>query len=226
MKKLVLAAFISVLAAFILMACGGNESAEDDNKNTEQKESDPVAVVNGEEIPRKEFETQLDGAKKQYEQMGMDVKGKEEQLQKSIIDQMVGLELLKQEAKKEGYEVSEDEVDKRYEEFTSQFESEEAQKKAFEESNLTEEKVKDELQQSLVINKYLKENTEEVKVSEDEMKKQYDTMSEQQGEDQKMPSYEESKDQIKQQLTTQKENEQVKKLIEKLKKDAEVDVKI
>ncbi|MFC7320617.1 SurA N-terminal domain-containing protein [Halobacillus campisalis] len=235
MKNKWIAIWISIIALIVLAAC----SSEDDSSEGENNESDPqteqssseenddsgpVATVNGEELSREDFNTQYNGAKQQYEQMGMDVEGQQEQIEQSVIEEMIGLELLSQEAEAEGHEVSPDEVDERYEEFSSQFESEEAQQEAYEANDLDEETVREELKRSLVINKYVEENTEEVEVTDEEIEEQYEVISEEQGED--APSLEESRDQIEQQLITSKENEQITKLIDELREEADVEVLI
>ncbi|WP_082234064.1 SurA N-terminal domain-containing protein [Halobacillus massiliensis] len=224
MKKLALTTLTFVLAALLLAACSNNEQADvnKDTNNKDKNKTGPVAIVNGKEISREEFESQVNGTKKQYEEMGMNLDGQEDTMKESIAEQMIRLELLKQEAEKKGYEVSEDELNKRYEEFISQFESDDAKDKAFKDSNLDEEKVKEELNKSLLINKYVDENTEEVKLTEKELKKEYETMKDQRGDGQKMPGYEKIKDDIKRQVINRKENDQLLDLVDQLKKDADI----
>ncbi|UOR12536.1 SurA N-terminal domain-containing protein [Halobacillus amylolyticus] len=226
MKKTWITAIMTILALFSLAACSGEDNSETSQSQPEEAESTenktgPVATVNGKEIPRKEFTQQFEVTKQQYQQMGMDIKGKEEQLKQGVVNQLIGLELLTQKAAEEEITVTDEEVDKQYEQITAQFPSEDAKKQAFEKNGLTEGKLKKDLKEQLKVQKYVKENTEEATVSDEEVKKQYDTMMKGQKE---APSFEKSKEQIKQQLLTQKQNQKTTQLVEKLRKDAEVKV--
>ncbi|WP_052158646.1 SurA N-terminal domain-containing protein, partial [Halobacillus sp. BBL2006] len=195
MKKLFMTLTLSTLAVFGLAACSSGEEAEkdkdsqqteenkaEDKSSDELKGSGPVAVVNGEELSREDFNAQYESMKQQYTQMGMDLEGKEEQLKKSIVDQMIGSELLTQSAEEAGIEVSNDEVEKKYSEFSKRFESEEQMKKAFEENNTDEKEVKEQLKLQIKVDEYIANNTEEPEVSEEELKQEYDALKQKQEE--------------------------------------------
>ncbi|MFD1018393.1 SurA N-terminal domain-containing protein [Thalassobacillus hwangdonensis] len=241
MNKKLMTLVFGLLLLVGLTACGGNgEEAKKDNK----KNNGPAAVVNGEEIPRKEFEKNYDMAKSQYEQMGMDLKGKEKQIKKSVVDQMIDSELLVQYAKDSGIKVDDNKVDEEYKKFTDQFEKEEQMDKFLKQNNLKKDELKPLLKESLMVQKYIDENTEEPKVSEEELKKQYDQYVEQQKQMQKqaekkaeesgqegqqqqeIPEYEEMKDSLKQQMVQSKKDEQVQKLVQELRDDSEIEVNV
>ncbi|MFD2925727.1 SurA N-terminal domain-containing protein [Halobacillus naozhouensis] len=227
MKKIWITSLIAVLALFSLAACSGGDNTESSKKEetTESKKSEdntgPVATVNGQEIPREKFNQQLEGTKQRYKKMGMKIEGKEKQMEQGVVNQLIGIELLNQKATEANIKVSKDEVEKKYEQFASQFPSEEERKKALKESGMTEDKVKQQLEENIKIQKYVAENTEEVTVSDEEAKKQYETMVKGQ---KNAPSFEEAKKQIKQQIQKQKQGQQVTKLVEKLRKEADVKV--
>ncbi|UOQ42797.1 SurA N-terminal domain-containing protein [Halobacillus salinarum] len=234
MRKLFLMLMIAALAAFGLSACSDKESAKDDSKQTEKKQessdasaeensSGPVAVVNGEELPRQDFNTQFESMKQQYQQMGMDVEKNKDKLKQSVVDQMIGAELLSQQAEEDGIKVSTKEVDKKYTSFTDQFKSKDQMKQAYEKNDLSEKKVKNQLEENIKITKYIDENTDKPKVSEDELKKQYETMTKGKKD---APKFEEVKPTLKKQLEQQKTQKQVQSLVDKLRKDADVEVKI
>ncbi len=240
MKKMILMMMIALAAMIGVSACSQDsddskqsqssdesqqdQSSSDDKQASSEKEATgPVAVVNGKELPRKDFNTQLESMKQQYKQMGMDVSKKEDMLKKNVVDQMVGAELISQKADKEGVKVTDKELDKRYSDFTDQFKSEEQRKKAFKDNDLTEKKVKDQLKENLKISKYIDKNTEEPKVSDKEIKEQYDKMAEQQDD---APKLDKVKPTIKKQLVQQKTQKQIQSIVDKLRKEADVEVKI
>ncbi|MGP4059979.1 SurA N-terminal domain-containing protein [Halobacillus sp. H74] len=238
MKKTFLIVLIGFLVTIGLAACSNSddESAEGNNEETEQENSGqsdetaneeeatgPVAVVNGEELSREEFNQQLDIMKQQYEQYGMDIEGQEDQIKQSVVDQMIGAELLSQKAEEADIEISSEEVDQRYEEMTGQFENEEQLQAALDENNTTEEELKEQVKLQMKVDEYIAGETEETEVAEEELQTQYDTLKEQQED---VGSFEEVKPTLEQQLKTQKEHEQVTKLVEKLREEAEVEVKI
>ncbi|WP_163526165.1 SurA N-terminal domain-containing protein [Halobacillus ihumii] len=229
MKKIWITSLIAVLALFSLAACSGGDNSEsskkDESAKSEKSEGEsktgPVATVNGQEIPRKEFNQQLEGTKQRYKQMGMKIEGKEKQMEQGVVNQLIGIELLSQKATEANIKVSKEEVEKGYEQFASKFPSEEERKKALEESGMTEDKVKKQLEENIKIQKYVAENTKEVTVSDEEAKKQYESMMKGQ---ENAPKFEEAKKQIKQQIKSQKQGQQVTKLVEKLRKEADVKV--
>lgn len=238
MKKLFMTLTISSLAAFGLTACSSGEENAEENKQeqttekqqeqTSEKSSDkaaaegPVAIVNGEELSREDFNSQMERMKQQYSQMGMDLEGKEDQLKKSIVDQMIGSELLVQSAKEADIDVTEKEVKTKYQEFVKRFENEEQMKKAFEEQGTSEKEIKKQLKVQLKVDEYIANNTD-VKVSDKEMKQKYEQLKKQKED---VQSFEKIKPSLKQSIERQKQQQQVGKLVEDLREKAEVEVKI
>ncbi|MGI8315272.1 SurA N-terminal domain-containing protein [Halobacillus mangrovi] len=235
MKKLFKTLAILIIAVFGLTACSSGEETES-NKGQEQEKvksaetetdelqgSGPVAVVNGEELSREDFNAQYKSMKEQYSQMGMDLEGKEEQLKKSIVDQMIGSELLIQSAEAAGIEVSNEEVEKKYSEFSQRFENEEQMKQALEENDTSEKEIKEQLKLQVKVDEFIANNTKQPEVTEEELKKEYDALKSQQED---VESFEKVKPALEQQLQSQKKQQQVVELVQKLREDAEVEVKI
>ncbi|WP_198162615.1 SurA N-terminal domain-containing protein [Halobacillus mangrovi] len=233
MKKLFMILAISIIAVFGLTACSSGEETESNKGQDQEKDnsaetdelqgSGPVAVVNGEELSRKDFNAQYQSMKEQYSQMGMDLEGKEEQLKKSIVDQMIGSELLIQSAEEAGIEVSNKEIEKKYSEFSQRFESEEQMKQALEENDTNEKEIKEQLKLQIKVDEYIASNTEKPEVTEEELKKEYDALKSQQED---VESFEKVKPSLEQQLQSQKKQQQVVELVQKLRENAEVEVKI
>ncbi|MBM7552557.1 SurA N-terminal domain-containing protein [Thalassobacillus pellis] len=244
MNKKMLSMVFGLLLVLALAACSGNgeEAKQEDKKSDAGKEQatatedlpEVVAVVNGEKISKDEFTQRYNTIKKQYEQMGMNIDKNKGKVQKSVVDLLVNSELLVQYAEKSGIKVDEKKVDEEYKKITDKIKSEDEMKKFLEANNMSsKEELRPRIKESLVVQKYIEENTETPEVTEKEMKKQYDTMvaqMEKQGKNSEqkpeIPAYEEAKPRIKQQLQNSKQQEQVKQLLEKLRKDSEVEVKI
>ncbi|WP_157130925.1 SurA N-terminal domain-containing protein [Halobacillus mangrovi] len=194
-----------------------------------------VAKVNDEEIKKKEF---TETYKSQFQQMAMQsqMTGKEvdqDKLKKQVAESLVGQTLLIQEANSRDFTVSEEEKNKKLEEIAKQqkLESKEKFLSKLEEQGMKEEEVMAQVEKQMKLEKLLAEEAGDLEPTEKEMKEAYEQMKKQQekagGESKsKVPSYEEAKPMIKQQLSGQKEAQAYQKLVEDLKKDADVKVNV
>ncbi|MCA1022217.1 SurA N-terminal domain-containing protein [Halobacillus litoralis] len=246
--SLMLAAFVALLAA-----CGEDEGASDDNKEEtettqeEQQEGeqaetpepdlenvpDVVAEVNGEKITKEDFETTYQG---QFQQMAMQsqMTGTEldqEQLKKDVANNLVGQELLVQEAESRDYEVSDEEVNQMLTDLAEQNQMESKDKFLEELANqgMKEDEVLSQVRSQLKVDQLLEEEVSVEAPTDDEVKAEYDKAVEQQESaetEQEMPAYEDVKDKIKQNLQTQKQSEETQKLVDKLREEGEVTVNL
>ncbi|WP_164670900.1 SurA N-terminal domain-containing protein [Virgibacillus doumboii] len=239
MKKFIMLLMAVSLAA-VLAACNGDDSAEnkEDNKDKQAeqaskpveitdeekvKEDKVVVKINGNDIKGKEYNdayAQTKGMMSQYNQDVSDKKKLKDQTLNMIIQQ----ELLKQDAKKQGIEVTDKEVKSEFDKVKSQ--NKEQFESTLKQLHLTEEAYKDQLAFSLTLEKYVdsqlntKVTDKEIQSYYDQLKKQNEAASE--DKKQEMPKLEEIKDQIKSQLIKQKENQQLQAKIQKLKDQAEI----
>lgn len=217
----------TLLLSLVLVACGNNEEAENtEDTNQEQENNEVIATVNDEKITKDELDAQLEQTKQMYAQQGIDLEADEykemkEQLITSVIDQLVNTTLLTQASK--DINVSEEEVAETMNEITGQFESEEELNAALEANNFTLEELEKEITKEIRMNKYVEANTEEVQITEEQKQAAYDEFSAQ---NEEIPPYEEIEGQIEQQLLTEKEKEQVQKLVQELRENAEVEILI
>ncbi|MFC2949877.1 SurA N-terminal domain-containing protein [Virgibacillus sediminis] len=251
-KKLMLSLLLAVLVS-VMAACNGEDGAADDNneeQNTQESEQaaeqpempepdlegvpEVVAEVNDSEITKEEFETAY---KAQFQQMALQsqMTGQEvdqDQLKKQITESMIGSELLIQEADNRKVTVSEKEVNKKLDELVEMngMDSQEALLSALEEQGTTEEEVLSQVETQVKVNKLIAEESGETEPTEEELKEAYEQAKAQQeqmaeGEGKgEMPSFEEVKPQLKEQLQQQKEGEAAMALIEKLRGNADVTV--
>lgn len=122
--------------------------------------SEAVAVVNGEKITKKELYQAM------YEQIG-----------KRTLDDLITERLIMQEADEQGVKVSEDEVQKRYQEIIDQnFSSEEELLQALQMYNMSKDELMENIQKELIMRKIL---GKDVKVTEEDMKKYFEENKEQ-----------------------------------------------
>ncbi|WP_238529216.1 SurA N-terminal domain-containing protein [Dietzia alimentaria] len=196
---------------------------------------DPVAEVNGTKISREEF---LSVFESQYKQMSMQAQmtGQpvdEEQLKKMTSEGLVGTELLLQEAKKRGIDVSDDEVKAELAVF-----AERNQVSADEfitgmgEQGLDRQDVLDQIDKQLRVQKLLAEEYGEFEATDAEVDQAYKQVADQQaamggGEGaQQLPPLEEVRGEVEEQVSTEKEAKAMEELSQKLRKNADVTIHI
>ncbi|UCZ52855.1 SurA N-terminal domain-containing protein [Bacillus shivajii] len=194
---------------------------------------DVVAEVNGEEILRDEFVTAYEGqymqAMMQAQMTGQEID--EEQLKAQIADSMVGQQLLIQEAERSSIEVSDEEVNALLAELAAQngLGSEEEFLAALEEQGMSEEEVMTQIELQVKIDEVIANEAGNIELTDEELEEAYDMMVAQQSQmgeeaEAEMPSFEEMKPEIEQQLMMQKEAEVTQALVERLREDADVTV--
>lgn len=198
---------------------------------------DVVAEVNGEEIEREEFENAYVG---QFQQVVMQsqMTGQEvdqDQLKLQIAESMVGTELLIQEASSAGFEASEEEINETLEELAEQFglESKEAFLDAMEEQGMEEEEVISQVETQVKVDQLIANESGDIEPTEEELEEYYDQIVAQQeqmgegnNEESDLPSFDEVKPEIEEQVRRQNESEVYQTLIERLREDADITVNL
>ena len=149
----------------------------------QKAESEEVATVNGEGISREAYLNELNIYKNMYEtQYGKDVwsieieEGKtfERFLKESVLENMITDKALEQVALENGIEVTDEDLESQFETYKAQFPSEEDYQTFIESNNMTEEYLKNTIRKDKLINTYLTNYTEELEVTEDELKTYYE----------------------------------------------------
>ncbi|ENH97243.1 hypothetical protein J416_06390 [Gracilibacillus halophilus YIM-C55.5] len=236
MKKLLIT-LLSVSIAIILTACNGEdtENSSDETGNSDSSESANVEVteeekidaekvvasVNGEEISGETYNTYYRQVKLLLDQNGQDVSDTE-QVKQQTLNEIVGQELIIQDAAEKGIAVSDEKVNEQFEATKQQ----EQFSENLEARGYTEETYKDQLSYSLLLDKYLEEEFD-VEVTEEEIQQTYNQAVEQQQEtEQELPELAEVKDDIKQQIKKQKQQQQIPSKIETLKEKADIEYNI
>lgn len=200
---------------------------------------DVVAEVNGEDISGEEYSTAYE---QQFMQMAMQAQMSgqsvdEEVLQEQILDSLIGVQLLSQDAEDSGYAASEDEVDEELGALAERNDLETVEEilDLAEEQGISEEELREEVSQEVMINQLI-ESKDVEEPSEDEIEEAYEQQVAQQeamqemegedGEETEVPSLEDLRPQIEEELSTQKENEAILAHIDDLREDADVEVHI
>ncbi|MCP3028536.1 SurA N-terminal domain-containing protein [Halobacillus sp. A5] len=217
----------------------GESEGEGEGEQAEMPEPDledvpdVVAEVNGEEIQKDEFETTYES---QFQQMAMQsqMSGEEvdqDQLKEQTAESLVGQELLIQEAENEGYEASEEDIDETLDELAqqNQLESKDEFLSALEEQGMSEDEVMSQLEAEVKVEQLVASEAGDIEPTEEELEEAYEQMEaqqEQMGEEAggEMPSYEDAKPDLEEQVKTTKESEVTQKLVEELREEGDVTV--
>ena len=254
MKKMMFT-LVTGLMAVVLVACGGNEESEskiDDKAQTaetnqqkeQQKQMDEmqkkleeqqvednktVAIVNDKEILGSDYNIALASIQGQLQLTGQDPTSKEaaEQAKDQTIDSLVGQTLLLQEADKKSYKVSEADINKQMDEIKKQFKTEKELEAALKQSGINIKALKTQIADDIKLKQYVEEEVPVDKITDEEIQKMYDQYAEQgKSTEQEVPKLEDIKPQIEQSLHQQKQQENLAQQVEKLKKNATIDIKI
>ncbi len=151
----------AVMAAACLLAGPVTGTAQD----SPAAETDTIAVVNGTPITRQTFDSEFQAAMERMAAAGQTPSGIQGMLlRKQVIDSLINEELLVQESKKQGIQVSSDQVNGEIERIKSQFPSEEEFDNALEQRQMTGEDLREKLERRQAIQTLLEK---EVPIGED-----------------------------------------------------------
>ena len=160
----------AIAVALVLITAEWPAAAADKKQSSEDK----VAVVNGAVITRTDFDRAVNFAKQRAMQSGKPVD--DAQLNKGVLEQLIGTALLYQESKKEGIKVDQKAVDERLEQWKKQFPNEEAYKKAMSAANLSGPQMKEDITKGMTIEKFIVEKfVDKTTVPEKEIKAYYES---------------------------------------------------
>jgi hypothetical protein len=216
-------------------AGGTEESAEQPEMPEPDLEGIPevVAEVNGEEILKEEFEMAYTG---QFQQASMNsmMSGEEvdqDEFKVQVAENMVSQRLLIQEANNRDFEASEEEIDEEIDELAAQngLESKEQFLDALEEQGMAEEEVRTQLETQVKVNQLIAEEAGNTEATDEELQALYDQVQEQQEQsesEEELPSFEELKPELEEQVKMQKENEAAQTLVADLRENGDVTINL
>lgn len=253
MPKKFLLSIAAVAAAFSLAACGADgddEQATDDAPQSQEQGDqamaepevdnipDVVAVVDGEEISGDAFAENYEA---QYQQLTMQsaMAGEEpdqDQLKDQALEMMINSELLVAEAEDQGFSASDEEVDEYLADMAEAngMESSDALMEELEAQGLSEERIREDLHKEVMIDQVV-DTLDVEEPSDEELQEMYDAQVEQleamnaqveEDQAQEAPAFEELEPELEEQVELQNENEAIAALLEDLRDDAEIDIRL
>lgn len=224
---------LTIIAAVALSGCGN-----DGENNAASEEA--VAVVNGTEIPRSEFDQLVEQQQSLMEQQGIDFEAEEnqemlEQIEEAVLNQLIGQELVSQVLEETDYEVSDEELNEKRAEFINMFAEgdEENFNQILEQQGITQDEFDEMIAEQIELENILIERYGEIEVSDEEVDQAFDMQkelameqAEEAGEEVSEEDLEELKTVIHQQLRDQKLMQQQAQLIEELREENEANIEI
>lgn len=180
-----------------------------------------VAVVNGEEIPRADFDKLLIAQKAAFGEPRDDAE--KQALQNLVLDILISKTVLLQKVKKSGLSITNEEINARLSQVKDQFSDEQVFEAALSEQGFTKESFRDFLKNDLLVQNYINSQIDfgSVAVSDEEIKNEYDLAAAKQD---NLPELEELSGSIKAQLLQQKQQQLVSDFINKLKKKSDIKI--
>lgn len=219
---------ISVLVIIVLIVAGYLLLSRKTTKPVEQK-VETVATVNGVAIPKTAFEAQLATALATVKAQGVDVTdaAKLAEIRTQVLNDLISNELVNQGVAKAGIKVTPAEVETQFQAILKQTGSAEALAAELTKSNLTEAQLRENISKQLAIQAYLLQNidTKSITVSDAEIAQFYADYSKAQKDAgvKTIPSLKELSEQIKQQITANKQQTLIVNFVASLRAAAKVE---
>ncbi|MFW6234149.1 MAG: peptidylprolyl isomerase [Spirochaetota bacterium] len=149
---------LSIVAALVLFtACGsGDSQSAAAGADSASSDGDPVAIVNGREVPRSLFERQLQQQLQAYQAQGMEIDDEQMELfEQQLVDQLIARELVLQDGESRGIAPSDEDIQAELNDIRAQFPDEDGFEEALEQQNLTLEEIERNIAEQFVIEEIL-----------------------------------------------------------------------
>lgn len=184
LRVLCVAASLSLGLAF---AC--KPPAKEDSKATEAKApkgaeskapeapsyTGPIARVNGVEVPRDDFERQMERTRSRFQRAGREIRPPlEQRLKENIIRKLIDDVLIAQKAKAEGVVVTPEELDEKFNEHKARFGNEKAFESFLERTGQSIDDVKGDLEKNLLREKLFAKLMGDEEPTEEDAKKYFE----------------------------------------------------
>lgn len=193
-------------------------------------QDEPAIEVGSETMDASTVQQRIDQRMQQMKQrFGKQLKkkpGLEEKMRKKtknqVVKQIVSQLVILTHAKQSNLSVSQDEIDQKIGKLKKKQPGKQSFAKMLEQSDMTEKQFKKRMRESILVNKYIEQETGEVSVSPEEARTFYDENSKRF----KNRSFEELRERIVQMLEQRKKQQQAQELISRLKQETEVNIRI
>lgn len=191
---------------------------------------DVVATVNGEDITGDELAANVQQTAQTAKQQGLDPTKAEvrQQIETQALTSLINTKLLAQAAAKADITASDEEIDAQLTQLTNQLGGEDKLQEQLDNAGITKEQLRTDISQQIVLNAYVEQNTDvsNIEVTDQEITDFYNSVTESADASSSVPTLEDVKPQIKQQLLSQKQQAAVNELIQKLRADADIQTMI
>jgi len=202
-----------------------NENTPSEAANMEPNE--PVARVNGQEIIYKDYQERVKEVANAATAQGLDPT--DETLAAQISDQaitaLINSQILLQNSIEAGITVSDEQIEESYQRAADQLGGEEALQSALQELGFTEEELRADIKEQLLIDAYVQSETDyqNFTASDEEIDSYYAEVSEG---NEEVPPLEEVRDLISSQILTEKQQAAINELVQSLRAEAEIEILI
>ena len=227
MKKVI---SILVIGLIILLAACGNDEKEDNaseeaNTNPQEvtmekdevvDESQVVVEINDSEVKGERYNATYLQTKMRVAQFGQDTEDKEN-LKEITLNELIAQELIKQEATKSGIEVSDEDVQKEFDELKTQ--NKDTFNDYLDKFKLTEESLKNQIRFSQTLSNYMEQEIKVEEVTDKDIKETYEQLKKDMED---IMKFEEAEPIIKNQLTSQRQADALQQKVEELMEQAEI----
>lgn len=193
------------------------------------QESDVAIKVNDEVVEKSQIQSRIDQMTQRMQQRrGNQSEGEQpsdrirEQVKQRVVDQTVDQLILKSHAKEADVNVSDQKVEEQLQSTIERFPSEEAYTQALEQQGMSEEKLRQQIREGLVVQTFLEDRLGEVSVSDEEARSYYEENSQRF----QNRSFEEIKGAIKRSLEQRKRQEQRDQLVSNLREESDIEIRI
>ena len=202
----------------------GEESVVDIVLGTD-RETGPVARVNGAEISRKDYENSVASLAENAKAQGIDITDPtiKEQIKEQALTSLVNSSIFIQNATAAGINVPDETVAGEFNTIVDGFGGEEALLAQLAAFNVNQDDLRADIREQLVIEAYIAAYVEsaDVEVTEEEITAFYDSLS---AGGQAVPALDEVRAQIEAELIAQKQQALVTELLEALRSEAEIEI--
>jgi peptidyl-prolyl cis-trans isomerase C len=139
-----------------------------------------VAIVNGKDIPKDEYDREISRIKNQVSAQGGEIADAEmAEIKKQVMENLIGMELLYQNSLEKGVTADQASIDNEWARVTSRYPDKNDLKKALDDLHVTEEIIKAQIKKGLTVNKFIEQNfVDKTVIPESEAKAFYDNNTE------------------------------------------------
>ncbi len=195
-----------------------------DTGSTALTDDEVLALIDGEEITMADIQGDLDQMESQYAAQGIDIsqeEGMREMLVFQAVQNHVNQRLLLDRARELGLEVDEAAIDEEYATITQQFQTDAEMETALGDAGLTEEGLRDDIRDSLLV-QLLAEEEGEITISDEEIQARYEQHQGQIGED--MPPLEDVRDDIERELINEQMGSVLEAMLTEIQNERNVEI--